>query len=309
MNVATRELDALVRREHANPHAVLGAHPDDGGVVVRALPPGGREGRPRVADGDAASSSKQVAPRRRLRGPRRGRGAAARATELEVDYGDGGSVHDRGPVPVRADDRRARPAPGRRGAPRGALGAPRRARDRARGRARAPRSRSGRRPRARSAWSATSTTGTGACTRCARSGSTGIWELFLPGVGDRAPATSTRSSAPTASSRLKADPLRVRRPSCRRRPPRSSASPRTSGRDDDVAGAARRKAEPLGRPMSIYEVHLGSWRLNPLEGNRSLSYLELADELAAYAQGHGLHPRRAAAGDGAPVQRARGATR
>ncbi len=35
--------------------------------------------------------------------------------------------------------------------------------------------------------------------------------------------------------------------------------------------------------MSIYEVHLGSWRLNPLEDNRSLSYLELADELAAYA--------------------------
>ena len=31
--------------------------------------------------------------------------------------------------------------------------------------------------------------------------------------------------------------------------------------------------------MSIYEVHLGSWRLNPLEGNRSLTYLELADEL------------------------------
>ena len=36
-------------------------------------------------------------------------------------------------------------------------------------------------------------------------------------------------------------------------------------------------------PMSIYEVHLGSWRLNPLEGNRSLTYLELADELSAYA--------------------------
>ena len=34
--------------------------------------------------------------------------------------------------------------------------------------------------------------------------------------------------------------------------------------------------------MSIYEVHLESWRRNPEEGNRSLSYLELADELAAY---------------------------
>jgi 1,4-alpha-glucan branching enzyme len=34
--------------------------------------------------------------------------------------------------------------------------------------------------------------------------------------------------------------------------------------------------------MSIYEVHLGSWRWNPLEGNRSLTYLELADELGEY---------------------------
>ncbi len=41
-------------------------------------------------------------------------------------------------------------------------------------------------------------------------------------------------------------------------------------------------AEPLTEPMSIYEVHLGSWRRNPLEGNRPLTYLELADELADY---------------------------
>ena len=34
--------------------------------------------------------------------------------------------------------------------------------------------------------------------------------------------------------------------------------------------------------MSIYEVHLGSWRRNPLDGDRSLNYLELADELSDY---------------------------
>ena len=39
MSVATSELDALVRREHTQPHAILGAHPVDGGVVVRALRP------------------------------------------------------------------------------------------------------------------------------------------------------------------------------------------------------------------------------------------------------------------------------
>jgi len=40
--------------------------------------------------------------------------------------------------------------------------------------------------------------------------------------------------------------------------------------------------------MSVYEVHLGSWRLNPLEGNRSLSYTELAEELSAYARDMGF---------------------
>ena len=39
MTVATQELDQLVRREHSDPHTVLGAHPQDGGVVVRALRP------------------------------------------------------------------------------------------------------------------------------------------------------------------------------------------------------------------------------------------------------------------------------
>jgi 1,4-alpha-glucan branching enzyme len=40
--------------------------------------------------------------------------------------------------------------------------------------------------------------------------------------------------------------------------------------------------------MSIYEVHLASWRTNPLEGNRPLDYLELADELADYANDLGF---------------------
>ena len=45
----------------------------------------------------------------------------------------------------------------------------------------------------------------------------------------------------------------------------------------------RRTSEPHGEPMSVYEVHLGSWRRNPLEDNRSLTYRELAQELADYA--------------------------
>ncbi|MFX8692490.1 1,4-alpha-glucan branching enzyme, partial [Acinetobacter baumannii] len=51
---------------------------------------------------------------------------------------------------------------------------------------------------------------------------------------------------------------------------------------------SRQDANALCDPVSIYEVHLGSWRLNPLEGNRSLTYLELADELSAYVKDMGF---------------------
>ena len=39
----------------------------------------------------------------------------------------------------------------------------------------------------------------------------------------------------------------------------------------------------LNAPISIYEVHLGSWRRRPHEGGRWLTYRELAEELPAYA--------------------------
>jgi 1,4-alpha-glucan branching enzyme len=38
------------------------------------------------------------------------------------------------------------------------------------------------------------------------------------------------------------------------------------------------------RPMSIYEVHLGSWKRVPEEGNRYLSYRELSDTLVPYVR-------------------------
>src|ERR1700750_1280946 len=49
--VANQELDLLVRREHANPHSILGAHPQDGGVVIRALRPAARAITAELADG------------------------------------------------------------------------------------------------------------------------------------------------------------------------------------------------------------------------------------------------------------------
>ena len=51
---------------------------------------------------------------------------------------------------------------------------------------------------------------------------------------------------------------------------------------DDAWLADRAEHDALRSPISVYEVHLGSWRRNPLEHDRPLSYLELADELADY---------------------------
>ncbi|NJO67545.1 MAG: 1,4-alpha-glucan branching protein GlgB, partial [Rhodospirillales bacterium] len=46
--------------------------------------------------------------------------------------------------------------------------------------------------------------------------------------------------------------------------------------------ASRRKTIPREAPMSIYEVHLPSWRRKPEEGHRPLTYAELANELVGY---------------------------
>ena len=49
----------------------------------------------------------------------------------------------------------------------------------------------------------------------------------------------------------------------------------------------RAKANPYASAMSIYEVHLGSWKRRYEDGNRFLSYLEFADELIDYVSDMG----------------------
>jgi 1,4-alpha-glucan branching enzyme len=111
-------------------------------------------------------------------------------------------------------------------------------------------------------------------------GSSGIWELFVPGAEEGA-RYKFEIRTREGKLRLKADPLAFRA----ERPPANASivfESRYEWGDDDWL-ARRRASEPLRGPVSIYEVHLGSWRLNPVEGNRPLTYLEAADELAEYA--------------------------
>jgi 1,4-alpha-glucan branching enzyme len=46
----------------------------------------------------------------------------------------------------------------------------------------------------------------------------------------------------------------------------------------------RKKVQDLSKPYSVYEVHLGSWKRVPEEGNRSLSYREMAQQLPKYVK-------------------------
>src|SRR5208283_3929047 len=46
----------------------------------------------------------------------------------------------------------------------------------------------------------------------------------------------------------------------------------------------RYRQNALDAPLSIYEVHLGSWMRTPMEDNRSLSYQELAHHLVQYVR-------------------------
>ncbi len=118
-------------------------------------------------------------------------------------------------------------------------------------------------------------------------GSSGIWELFVPELME---GSNYKFEILTQTEQiiLKADPFAQET----ELPPRTASRVarsrhRWSAADGDWL-RARHDRLPFDRPVSIYEVHLGSWRLNSLEGNRSLSYLELADELSAYTRDMGF---------------------
>jgi 1,4-alpha-glucan branching enzyme len=277
MNVATRELDALVRREHSNPHAVLGAHEDNGGVVVRALRPAASAVTARV-DGGASVELEEIHPGGVFEGFVEGAKAPLRY-RLDVDYGDSGSFTIDDPYafgPTIGDLDLHLLGEGRHEELWQRLGAHVVEHEGVRGTAFAVWA-----PAARAISVVGDFNSWDGRLHAMRSlGSGGIWELFLPAVE---PGTRYKYEILAADGELhlKADPCAQQA----ELPPQTASVVSENRHDwrDSEWLEQRAKAEPLGRPMSIYEVHMGSWRLNPLEDNRSLSYLELADELGAYA--------------------------
>jgi 1,4-alpha-glucan branching enzyme len=118
-------------------------------------------------------------------------------------------------------------------------------------------------------------------------GSSGIWELFLPEVGAGA-RYKYEILTEDGELVLKADPLAQET----ELPPKTASVVTVAqhrwSKDDERFLNERREQSPLTRPVSIYEVHVGSWRLNSLQDNRPLTYTELADELSAYVTDMGF---------------------
>jgi 1,4-alpha-glucan branching enzyme len=116
----------------------------------------------------------------------------------------------------------------------------------------------------------------------------GIWEIFVPGVGEGARykfEILSRSGEPLA---LKADPYAF---AFEAETPRTAAvvTSLDHHRWRDAEWMRRRaRRSPHDGPMAIYEVHLGSWRRVPEQRDRMLTYRELAERLGAYVRDLGF---------------------
>lgn len=112
-----------------------------------------------------------------------------------------------------------------------------------------------------------------------RRGATGVWETFIPGLGEGATYKYEIRGPHGAVLPLKADPVGFGS----EHPPANASVVRdirqTDWQDADWM-ATRQNHQNIEAPISVYEVHLGSWRR--AEGNRMLSYLELAEQLVTY---------------------------
>jgi 1,4-alpha-glucan branching enzyme len=111
-------------------------------------------------------------------------------------------------------------------------------------------------------------------------GSSGIWEGFFPGIGKGELYKYHVRSRFKGYRVNKTDPFAI----FNEIPPKTASIvwDLNYGWNDREWLEHRGERNGLDKPMAIYEIHLGSWRRRPEDGNRSLSYRELADELPRY---------------------------
>jgi 1,4-alpha-glucan branching enzyme len=115
----------------------------------------------------------------------------------------------------------------------------------------------------------------------------GVWEIFIPDLRD---GEHYKFEIRTATGDLlrKSDPFGF----AFEVPPQSASIVRDissyAWHDEAWMRTRREQGAWLSRPMAVYEVHLGSWARIPEEGNRFLTYKELAHRLVPYVKGLGF---------------------
>jgi 1,4-alpha-glucan branching enzyme len=269
-------VDELVEGRLADPHSLLGAHPQNGGVVVRAFRPEAESVRVRV-EGSEPVELERAHPAGLFEGELEGVELPLRY-RLEVSYAEGATLVVDDPysfAPTLGELDLHLASEGRHERIYDRLGAHVTEMDGVLGTAFAVWA-----PSARSVsvvgdfnlWD-------GRLNPMRSLGPSGIWELFVPGLTDGDHYKyEVRTQA--GDLKLKADPLAF----ATEVPPKNASivfrSTHQWGDDDWLR--SRAETDSLAAPISIYEVHLGSWRRN-VHDNSPLSYVELADELADYA--------------------------
>ena len=274
--VTAEELELLVHGGHGHPHAVLGPHVATTASSVRIFKPLAKTVR--VAyDGEKGQETADLDHEY----------AGIWAGELPVndvpDYRVTSTTArarstDRRPLPLPAHARRDGPPPHQRGPARAAVdrarGAPPRVRRRHHAARRSPSGR--RRPRACgikgdfNSWD-------GREHPMRQLGASGIWELFVPDVGNGTKYKFLILGA-DGQWREKADPMAFHTET----PPATSSvvfgSTYTWGDDEWMTHRGDKPA--VHGPMSTYEMHLGSWKKH--WGGDAYTYQQLADDLVPY---------------------------
>jgi 1,4-alpha-glucan branching enzyme len=265
------DIERLVAGELRDPHSLLGAHPTKAATVIRVWRPEAQTVQIRI-DGEVAAKLERVHAAGLFEGTVDG---LVEDYEVEVGYADG-TFTSRDPysfLPTLGDLDLHLVGEGSHRRLYEKLGAHPRSERGVQGVAFAvwaPNARSVRVVGEFNSWD-------GRLNPMRSLGSSGIWELFLPGVAVGALYQFEVVNAQGAMV-LKSDPYAF----ATEAPPKHACIVFESGYEwNDAAWMdARRTKDSHGAPMSVYEMHVGSWRRT--HDNEPLSYRDLAPVLADY---------------------------
>jgi 1,4-alpha-glucan branching enzyme len=277
------DIERLTRGELRDPHSLLGKHPSPDGktTIVRAFRPEAQTVRV-LTNGDVAAKLESVHPAGLFEGSIDG---SLGDYELEVDYTDGSSFTLRDPyafLPTLGDIDLHLVGEGTHVRMWEKLGAHRRVVDGVEGvgfAVWAPNARGVRVVGEFNSWD-------GRLHQMRTLGSSGIWELFIPDIPD---GTFYKFEVLTAQGQLilKTDPMafRTEHPGG---PFGGTCIVHTPSYEftDDEWMSSRSEGSAYKEPMSVYEVHLGSWRRK--SDGEPLNYRELGRALADYCSEMGF---------------------